>query len=250
MRFFEWSLEAMKEASIPGQVVLSDNGRNLSSVLQAICRDWQDKKTLLTWLTELTPMDAVDFDFPTDPAGKVYAALVEKNGQRTTLASASDGTLRLLAFLAAFLGPHPSRFYFFEEIENGIHPTRLGLLVDLIENQVKEKDIQVVATTHSPQLLGHLSGKSLESASLIYRLEHQPESRIVRILDLPDAQRVIKKYGAAQLAAEGWFNNTAHFMQPVLSAIFCTRSANAVVCVNPALCAIRRSVFEKPPPRG
>ena len=105
-------------------------------------------------------MDAVNFEFPTDPTGKVLATLVEKNGQRTTLASASDGTLRFLAFLAAFLGPHRSSFYFFEELENGIHPTRLGLLLDLIENQVKNKGIQVVATTHSPQLLGHLSEAS------------------------------------------------------------------------------------------
>ena len=78
---------------------------------------------------------------------------MERREQKTTLASASDGTLRFLAFLAAFLGPNPSQFYFFEELENGIHPSRLGLLLDLIETQVKEKGVQVVATTHSPELL-------------------------------------------------------------------------------------------------
>src|SRR6185312_8624079 len=136
---------------------------------------------------------------------------VEKNGQRTTLASASDGTLRFLAFLAALLGPHRSSFYFFEELENGIHPTRLSLLLDLIENQVKSKGIQVLATTHSPQLLGHLSQSSLEHASLIYRLEDQPDARIIRILDIRDARGVIKKHGVADLAAEGWFDRTTFF---------------------------------------
>ena len=159
-------------------------------------------------------MDAVDFEFPTDPTGKVLATLVERNGQRVTLASASDGTLRFLAFLAAFLGPHRSSFYFFEELENGIHPTRLSLLLDLIENQVKNKNIQVVATTHSPQLLGRLSESSLEHASLIYRLEDQPDARIIRVLDMPDARRLIKKSGAAHLAATGWFESTAYYMQP------------------------------------
>ncbi len=105
--------DAIREPSLPGQDVLSDNGRNLSSVLYAICQNAQDKRTLLSWIGELTPMDAVDFEFPTDPTGRVLATLVEKNGQRITLASASDGTLRFLAFLAAFLGPHPSSFYFF-----------------------------------------------------------------------------------------------------------------------------------------
>jgi predicted ATPase len=214
MRFFEWSVDVMRQPAPSSQDVLSDDGRNLSSVLQAICRDSQGKHTLLSWITELTPMDAVDFEFSTDPTGKVFATLVEKNGQRITLASASDGTLRFLAFLAAFLGPHRSSFYFFEELENGIHPTRLSLLLDLIENQVKNRGIQVVATTHSPQLLGRLSKSSLEHASLIYRLEDQPDARIIRVLDMPDAKRLIKKYGAADLAASGWFNDTAHYMQP------------------------------------
>ena len=33
MRFFDWSLDAIRQPSLPGQDVLSDNGRNLSSVL-------------------------------------------------------------------------------------------------------------------------------------------------------------------------------------------------------------------------
>jgi predicted ATPase len=214
MRFFDWSLEAIRQPSFPGQDVLSDNGRNLSSVLQAICRDAQGKRTLLSWITELTPMDAADFEFPMDPTGKVLATLVERNGQRITLASASDGTLRFLAFLAAFLGPRPSSFYFFEEIENGIHPTRLSLLLDLVENQVKNKGIQVVATTHSPQLLGRLSDAALAHASLIYRLEDRPDAQIIRVLDMPHARRLIKRSGAADLAAEGWFESTAYYMQP------------------------------------
>ena len=159
-------------------------------------------------------MDAVDLEFPTDPAGRVLATLVEKNGQRITLASASDGTLRFLAFLAAFLGPHPSSFYFFEELENGVHPTRLSLLLDFVENQVKNKNIQVVATTHSPQLLGRLSKDSLENASLIYRLEKEPDARIIRVLDMPDARRLVKKQRLADLFASGWFEDTAYYMQP------------------------------------
>ena len=52
--------------------------------------------------------------------------------------SASDGTLRFLAILAALLGTDPARLYFFEEIDNGIHPSRLRLLLDLIERTDRE----------------------------------------------------------------------------------------------------------------
>jgi predicted ATPase len=193
---------------------LGDNGRNLSSVLFAICQDNQRKQNLLSWIKVLTPMDAVDFEFPADPTGRVLATLAERNKQKTTLASASDGTLRFLAFLAAFLGPHPSSFYFFEELENGLHPTRVSLLLDLIENQVKDKSIQVVATTHSPELLGRLSKESLEHAALVYRLADESAAQIIRVLDMPHAQRLIKKHRLAELFTSGWFESTALYMQP------------------------------------
>jgi len=214
MRFFDWSLDAIRQPSLAGQDVLSDNGRNLSSVLYAICQDAQSKQNLLSWIQELTPMDAVDFRFSTDPSGRILATLVERSKQKISLASASDGTLRFLAFIAGFLGPNRGSFYFFEELENGVHPTRLSLLLDLIENQVKNKNIQVVATTHSPELLGRLSKQSLEHASLVYRLPDEPDARIIRVLDLPHAKGLIKKQRVGHLFSSGWFERTALFMQP------------------------------------
>ena len=102
---------------------------------------------------------------------------MEKDGRSVSALSASDGTLRFLAILAALLGPEPASFYFIEELENGIHPTRLSLLVDLIESQTKRRGIQVVATSHSPLLLQFLSQESLEHASLVYRLPDHPDAR-------------------------------------------------------------------------
>jgi predicted ATPase len=213
-RFFDWSLDALRQPSLPGQDVLGDNGRNVSSVLLGICQNARSKRNLLSWIQELTPMDVVDFEFPIDPAGKVLATLIEHSKKKILLASASDGTLRFLAFLAAFLGPNTASFYFFEELENGIHPNRLNVLVELIENQMKNKNIQVVATTHSPQLLGRLSTEALEHASLVYRLPEAPDARVIRVLDMPHARRLIKKERLAHLFASGWFETTAHFMQP------------------------------------
>jgi hypothetical protein len=79
---------------------------------------------------------------------------------------------------------------------------------------VKTKNIQVVATTHSPQLLGRLSKESLEHASLVYRVPEEPDARIIRVLEMPDAKRLIRRYKAPELFAEGWFEDTAHYMQP------------------------------------
>ena len=70
-RFFEWSLDVLRQPCLAGQEILSDNGRNLSSVLYAICQRAASKKSLLSWVQELTPMDAVDFEFPVDSSGKM-----------------------------------------------------------------------------------------------------------------------------------------------------------------------------------
>ena len=204
----------MRNPSLPGQDILGDRGENLSSVLQAICRDPARKEVLLEWINELTPMDARDFEFPADLTGKVLLTLVEDSGLTTTANSgASDGTLRFLAMIAALLGSEAAHFYFFEELENGIHPARLSLLLDLIQRQVKEGRIQVVATTHSPQFLSFLSPESLEYASLVYRLEGQRDARIKPILEIPDARRVIEEQQAARLLASGWFEDTVEFSE-------------------------------------
>lgn len=211
MRFLDLSVDAMRLPSLPGQVVLGDRGENLSSVLQAICADDRKKKALLKWIQELTPMDARDFEFPADQTGRILVSLVEGSGQKISAYSASDGTLRFLTMIAALLGPEPARFYFFEELENGIHPTRLHLLMQLLESRTGDGKIQVVATTHSPQLLAILSTQSLENASLVYRLEQSPDARVKRILDIPTAKEVVKEQNMAKLFSSGWLEDAVGF---------------------------------------
>jgi predicted ATPase len=219
MRFLELSPDAMRNPSFPGQV-LGDRGENLSSVLQAICDDPREKQALLGWVRELTPMDATDFRFVPDQIGRVLVNLIEEGGQQTSAYSASDGTLRFLGLLAALLGPERARMYFFEELENGIHPARLALLLQLIEGQVKKyaqdkRPLQVIASTHSPQLLTLVQRETLEHASLVYRLPGTSEGSIRRILDIPEARRVLEEQDLARLHASGWLEDAVYFANEV-----------------------------------
>jgi predicted ATPase len=213
MRFLDLAPDAMRMPSLPGQNILGDRGENLSSVLQAICKDENRKQALVQWVQRLTPLDASDFEFVPDAAGRILVHLVEANGQKTSAYSASDGTLRFLAMIAALLGPEPARFYFFEELENGIHPTRLHLLLQLIEQKVSRGAIQMVASSHSPQLLGFLSQAARADASLVYRLPEQPHAQICRILDIPEAARLLEKGEFGTLHASGWLEDAMFFLQ-------------------------------------
>lgn len=213
MRFLDLSPDAMRIPSLPGQTILGDRGENLSSVLQAICQSEATRNALVEWVRALTPLDVVDFEFVPDQIGRILVTLVEEGGRRVSAYSASDGTLRFLAIAAALLGPHPAHFYFFEELENGIHPTRLHLLTSLIERKVSHGSIQIVASSHSPQLLSLLGPESFKHASLIYRPEGKPDARIRRILDIPEAARVVREQAPAALHASGWFEDAVAFAE-------------------------------------
>jgi predicted ATPase len=219
MRFLSLEPAAMRIPSLPGQTILGDRGENLSTTLQAICDDPDRKRDLLEWLKALTPMDASDFEFPIFADGKTLITLIEADGQKITANSASDGTLRFLAMLAILFGPSHEQFFFIEELENGIHPTRLHLLVDLIEKQVRRSDLQIVATTHSPQLLRLVNTANFKNSSIIYRLEEEPDGHIKQIADLPsNLQNVLNKQDTARLFESGWFENMVNFLsedQPV-----------------------------------
>ena len=64
----------------------------------------------------------------------------------------STGTLRIAALLALFRHPAAPKVLFIEELENGLDPRTIGLIVDEIRSAVLSGRQQVVVTTHSPYL--------------------------------------------------------------------------------------------------
>lgn len=71
----------------------------------------------------------------------------------------STGTLKVLALLSVFRNPDPAPLIAIEEIENGLDPRTINLVISEIREFVKDKKSQVIITTHSPYLLDllHLS---------------------------------------------------------------------------------------------
>jgi len=64
----------------------------------------------------------------------------------------SEGTLRVLSLCAIAANPWGGGLVAFEEPENGVHPRRLELIVDLLAAMALDQGRQVVVTTHSPLL--------------------------------------------------------------------------------------------------
>lgn len=209
IRFLDLDPDAMRQPSQPGQLILGDRGENLSSVLQGICQDEGRKATLVEWLRALTPMDASDFTFRPDLMGRILVHLVESSGFEISAYSASDGTLRFLALVAALLSEDTGQIYFFEEFDNGIHPTRLHLLLDLVQRASRDMNVQVIGTTHNPALLAFLDDRARADALLVYRSEYFKGSSLVPIMSLPDAKEIVATQDLGKLYQAGWLEDAA-----------------------------------------
>ena len=214
MRFLDLEPQRMRLPAFPGQSVLGDGGENLPTVLREICADPKLERKLAEWIRELTPMDVQAFEFPTDPTtGWVQLVIRESNDRKVSAYGASDGTLRLLAALAALLGDQAESLFVLEEIDNGIHPSRIQLLIDLIEGQTASVRSQVVTTTHSPDLLTLVSDDTFESASVVYRDENSSDGVIRPIAGLPKARELRASQGLGRLHASGWMEDTLAFTE-------------------------------------
>ncbi len=214
MRFLDFSPVRIRRPAFPGQTVLGDRGDNLPTVLREICADPHRRDTLVEWTRELTPMDVEDFEFPVDPTtGRVQLALRETGSRTVSAYAASDGTLRFLAMLAALLGEDPAGLYVFEEIDNGIHPSRLRLLIELIESQTAKGHVQVLTTTHSPDLLSMVSDDTFKTTSVVCRRSDTNVAVIRPVAELPDAERLRGDQGLGRLHASGWLEDAVFFTE-------------------------------------
>jgi predicted ATPase len=75
----------------------------------------------------------------------------------------SEGTLRILALLAIVSPLADTTVIGYEEPENGVHPRRLRLIADLLENITSDSagERQVLINTHSPILPSYFDDKTL-----------------------------------------------------------------------------------------
>lgn len=106
----------------------------------------------------------------------------------------STGTLRILALLALLHHPEPPPLIVIEEIENGLDPNSVQLIVDEIQEAVESNRTQIILTTHSSYLLDLLS---LDHVVLVERVEGQPV--FSRPGDNEELQQWARRFGLGTL---------------------------------------------------
>jgi predicted ATPase len=111
----------------------------------------------------------------------------------------STGTLRVVALLALLRHPEPAPLIVIEEIENGLDPRTMNLIVEEIRNAIELGKTQVILTTHSPYLLDLLD---LSHIVLVER-DETGQPTFTRPSDVESLQDWAKKYSPGQLYTMG-----------------------------------------------
>jgi predicted ATPase len=130
---------------------LDEQGRNLNSVLKSLKEKHpSESRNLLSAMKAAVPKLE---DYSVTSAG-VYLITCLHYGYSLKkpvfeLAQESDGTLRMLAVLTALCQP-PVPLMTLEEPELNIHPAASGILGDILQEAVLNR--QIIITTHSPDL--------------------------------------------------------------------------------------------------
>jgi len=202
--FLSISPAAMREWAPRQALTMGADGANISAVVSRLCDEPGGKRRLVDWVSELCAPKVVDIDFAKSDLDEVILQLVEEGGARVSARSLSDGTLRFLGELVAVLTAEPGSILLVEEIENGLHPQRLELLVQLLETVTVERKIQVIASTHSPLVLLALSKEARDNAVVFVRVEDRTGTIARRLGDIEHFAEVSAKRDVDRLFASGW----------------------------------------------
>ena len=144
---------------------LSDTGHNLANVIQYL-KEQHPKRLdeILKVLSNRIPrLEKVDADLMAD--GRLLLQIKDAPFDKPVLAKfASDGTLKMLAYLTVLYDPTPPQLVGIEEPENQLHPRLLSELAE--ECRKAAERTQLMVTTHSPFFV---NGLKPEEVWVLYR---------------------------------------------------------------------------------
>ena len=185
---------------------LDGGGGNLSGVLYRLCSKPPRRRTILDLVKALPEQDIKEIDFIETPRNEVMVKLTETFGGSPTTYDAtllSDGTLRVLAIGAALLTARKGSLVVIEEIDNGVHPSRAGLLLKHISDIAKRRDLRVLISSHNPALLDATPDEAVGDVVFCYRDGQTGASRLTRLADIPAYPALVAQAPIGRLMTQG-----------------------------------------------
>lgn len=169
---------------------LSKGGENLPNVIQYLKERHPERlEKIFEVLRQRIPrLQHVDADVMAD--GRLLMQIKDAPFEQPILSKyASDGTLKMLAYLTVLYDPEPPRFIGIEEPENFLHPRLLPELAE--ECRAAAERSQLMITTHSPFFLNAMRA---DEVRVLYR-DEEGFTRAVRAAEIPGVPEQIRAGG-------------------------------------------------------
>lgn len=190
---------------------LQADGSNIAGVLAALdsVRKKEVEFTLTEYLKALPERDIQRIW--TEPVGKFQtdAMLYCEEGWSGTVSHTvdargmSDGTLRYLAIVTAMLTRQPGSLLVIEEVDNGLHPSRAHVLVEMLRTLGKERGIDVIVTTHNPALLDAAGSRMVPFITVVHRDATTGASLLTQLEDIQQLPKLMASGSLGRLSSEG-----------------------------------------------
>ncbi|QSB03101.1 AAA family ATPase [Methylomonas sp. EFPC1] len=190
---------------------LKADGCNIAGVLAALDtpRKEEVEKTLTAYLRELPERDIQRVW--TEPVGKFQtdAMLYCEEGWSGNVSHTvdargmSDGTLRYLAIVTAMLTRTPGSLLVVEEVDNGLHPSRAHVLIEMLRTLGKSRGIDVIVTTHNPALLDAAGARMVPFITVAHRDTQTGSSLLSQLEDIQQLPKLMASGSLGQLSTDG-----------------------------------------------
>ena len=166
---------------------LSKGGENLANVIQYLKEQHPERlehifSVLRARIPRLERVEAEPM-----PDGRLLLQIKDAPFEQPVLSKfASDGTMKMLAYLTVLYDPAPPRFIGIEEPENFLHPRLLPELAE--ECRAASEFSQLLITSHSPFLLNAMRA---DEVRVLYR-DEQGFTQVVRACDIQGINEFIR----------------------------------------------------------
>ncbi|SLM31931.1 ATPase [Desulfamplus magnetovallimortis] len=189
---------------------LNKNGDNLANVIQYLKEQHPNRlekivEALRKRIPRLERVDAVPM-----PDGRLLLQIKDAPFKKPVLSRfASDGTMKMLAYLTVLHDPEPPKFIGIEEPENFFHPRLLPELAE--ECRAASETSQLLITSHSPFLINAMRA---EEVRVLYR----DEDGFTRTVKASDIHGIPEMLQAGASMGHLWMEGHFGFGDPLVNS--------------------------------
>ena len=191
---------------------LEADGKNIAGVIAALSGDprAQIEKTLTDYASQLPERDVTRVyaetvgKFNTDAMLYCEEKFTQSKEPSTVDARGmSDGTLRFLAILTALLTRPEGSLLVIEEVDNGLHPSRSNLLLNMLREVGQRRSVDIMVTTHNPALLDAMGTGMVPFVTVAHRNQSTGTSNLTLLEDIEQLPKLLAQGQIGRLSSQG-----------------------------------------------